>query len=338
MSNAVIPFDFSAPAPQRERRVSSINAEQIINRAGFPVISIKGKVFAIVKDNERKVLTRMIDDEPVAIPALSLTVIRANAKARVFYGKGYVEGESDGTKPLCFSHDGVAPDATVEEPQHSKCQLCPHAQWGTKVSQDGLGKGTACTVNTRLAVADPKAPETVYLLRVPAGSRTNFSDAVKIADSHGKDYNEVIMRIGFDQEAPSPKLTFRPTGLLSDEAFAKIEALYDDQTVRDIVGVPTVRVAQEVAQVQPKLAAPAKPAPLVVSEDELDDALGAAVAAVAPTPAPAAAPARRAPAKPVAARTPAPVEAPAPAPAKTASADAEGLLGELTSLLGASDD
>jgi len=331
--SAIIPFDFATPAAAvSRRRANSINADQIIGRAGFPVFSIKGKVFAIVKDNERRVLTRVIDDEEMPVQALSLTIVRANAKARVFYGKGYVEGDSDGAKPTCFSYDGVTPDATIDEPQHAKCQLCAHSQWGSKVSTDGgAGKGTACTVNTRLAVVDPKAPETVYLMRVPAGSRTNFSDAVKIADGHGKDYNEVVMRIGFDQEAPSPKLTFRPTGVLGDEAFAKIEALFDDPTVKDIVGVPSVRMAQEVAAVTTvapvtrQIAAPAKPAPLpvVVTDDEVETAL--------------AAPAKVVPAKvvPVKAK-PAPVKA-TPAASDSAS-DAAGLLSDLTSLIGATDD
>jgi hypothetical protein len=137
--------------------------------------------------------------------------------------------------------------------------MCPHSQWGTKLAADGLGKGTACTVNTRLAVADPKAPETPFLLRVPAGSRTNFSAAVQTADSHGKDYNEVVMRISFDQDAPSPKLIFKPNALLTDETFAKVEAMYDNQLVKDIVGVAVPRMAEEAEPAA--LPAPSKPAP-----------------------------------------------------------------------------
>ena len=71
----------------------------------------QGKTFAIVKDGERRVLTREIDDEQVPVASLTMTVVRANAKARVFYGKAYVEGDSDGAKPMCFSHDGAAPSA-----------------------------------------------------------------------------------------------------------------------------------------------------------------------------------------------------------------------------------
>lgn len=326
--SAIIPFDFAAPATRGSRRPNSINLDAMIASAGFPVISIKGKTFAIVKDGERRVLTREIDDEQVPVASLTMAVVRANARARVFYGKAYVEGDSEGAKPTCFSHDGQTPDAQAETPQSNNCQLCPHAQWGTKVSADGLGKGTACTVNTRLAVTDPKNPEVVYLLRVPAGSRTNFSDAVKLVDSHGKDYNEVQMRISFDQDAPSPKLVFKPTGILSDDTFAKIEMLSNDPTVRDIVGVPSLRVAQEVAPRVAALAAPVKTP--VVTDDEIQAPLAGPKAEEALAKV-------MAPARPRAAAVkPAPVAAPVKATAP--AADASGLLADLNSLLGASDD
>ena len=326
--SAIIPFDFSAPATRGARRPASINAEAIIPSSGFPVISIKGKTFAIIKGDERRVLTRMIDDEEVPVASMSLAVVRANAKSRVFYGKAYVEGDSDGAKPACFSHDGVQPDAQAESPQAKNCQLCPHAQWGSKVSQDGQGgKGTACTPNTRLAVADPKAPDTVYLLRVPAGSRASFSEAVKLADGHGKDYNEVLMKISFDQDAPSPKLVFKPTGLLAEETFAKIQAKYEDSVVMDIVGTPSVRMAEVAHVAQPALEAPKPKALAVVTEDELESVLAAP---------PAPAPAKKTTAA-AAKKTVAPTPAPAPS-TSAATADAASLLEGLASILGATDD
>lgn len=325
--SAIVPFDFSAPATRGSRRPNSINQTAILPAAGFPVLSIKGKVFALVKDGERRVLTRMIDDEEVPVSSMSLVVLRANIHARVFYGKAYVEGDSDGAKPMCFSHDGARPDAQAEAPQSKNCAMCPHSQWGTKLSADGQGKGTACTVNTRLAVADPKNPEQPILLRVPAGSRVNFSTAVKAADDHGKDYNEVVMRISFDQDAPSPKLVFKPNALLSDEAFAKVEAMYENSQVLDIVGNPSMRSAEEVEPVA--LPAPTKPKALpAMSEDDLDGVLS-------PPPAkPAAEPAKAAPAS----KRAAPKAAEPAKPAAPAPEAGNELLNELTSLLGSSDD
>lgn len=380
--SAIVPFNFAVPAVATARRVSKINQDVMTGGASFPVISIKGKVFTLIKDNERKVLTRAITDEDgnvehMPIAALSLVVARANSKSRVYYAGAYVEGDSDGAKPTCFSHDGLAPDANADKPQSNNCQICPHAVWGSKPAMPGMeAKGTACSVNTRIAVVDPKYPATAFLLRVPAGSRPAFNDAVKLADQHGKDYNQVVMKISFDNEAPSPKLKFQPVGFPSDEVQAKIDALFEAQVVRDIVGVAVPRAADEsvadvaggaAASARAETAAAAKRAQaelaaanakaeadfaaaaaikkaadataVLVSDDELGDALGSAFGgSVVETKSVAAA---KPPAKPRATKPP--VETPViPVTASGGPVidadDAAGLLSELGSLLGAKDD
>lgn len=331
---AIIPFDFSTPAVRGARRPTSINAEVMSAGANFPVISIKGKNFAIVKDGERQLLTRRVTAEDgtieeLPVTALSMAVVRANIKSRAFYAKGYTDGESDGQKPTCFSHDGVQPDAGAAEPQHSNCAACPHAAWGTKMSSDGTGKGTACSPRTRAAVASPTDLKTLYLLNIPIGSRPSFQDAVKKADTHGKDYNEVVMRISFDPEAPTPKLVFTPSGLLTDEAYATVQELVGSDLVMDIVGRPTLRQAQEAPQqalpaptrTTPQI--PAKTAATVVEEAEI-------ALAMEPTP-PKPTPARK--------TTPKPPVKTEPVTASNGAPEGMGaLLGELSSILGATDD
>lgn len=253
------------PAYLAQRKVlASINADLLPSGPSFPVMSIKGKVFALVKDGERKVLTRA-DDPDEVLQSVEMTVVRANSKSRVFYAKAYVEGsEGDAAKPDCYSSDGVAPAADARNPQAKKCSLCPHSVWGSKTT--GEGKGTACTVNTRLAVVDPHSLDSgvfePYLLRVPAGSRANFADAVKAADARGIPYNALVLKTGFDKEAPSPKLTFKLVGLLSDAAFETVSRAFEDETVKDIVGLGPVREHAE---------APASAA----SEADLEAALAA---------------------------------------------------------------
>jgi hypothetical protein len=358
---AIVPLTPGANLPaylQRRDVLSAINKEVLSNAAGFPVLSIKGKVFTLVKDGERKVLTRPEDPDEV-LQSITLTVVRANTKSRVFYAKSYVEGEDGAAaKPDCSSNDGIAPNADSRNPQAKKCQLCPHAVWGSKVSADGQGgKGTACTVNTRLAVIDPDQaaksdePE-AYLLRVPAGSRGNFGDVVKAAEARGIPYNALALKVGFDKEAPSPKLTFKLVGLVDDHTYGKLSAMYETDDIKAIVGLGAGKAADEhpdtaaqdanEADLDAALAAKAakdaigkaatpapkptpKPAAKAIDLDELDEAL----AAPAPTPAPAPAPKPKAKPKAEA--------APAPAPA-AASSSMDDLLGGLDELLGGGTD
>lgn len=321
MSN-IVPFaGGQLPAYLRNRTERSGVNKDVAVGASFPSLSIKGKVFTLVKDNERKLMTKP-DDPDEVLQHINLAVIRANTKARVYYDKGYVEGESDGARPACTSMDGVTPLANVPNQQAAKCNVCPHSVWGT--GNDGVG--TACTVNTRLAVADPDHLETAILLRVPAGSRKNFNDTVKAMDSRGVDYNQGVLKVGFDPTAPSPRLTFKPVGLLSDEAYAKVSEMYDSDVVRDIVGlndpVATGAPAQAVA-----LPPPDKPP---VDTDELDAALAAAAAAKAKANRPAEKPAVE---QAVAAVAKAKAEKP-----KALDTDMDSLLGDLDTLLGNPDD
>lgn len=357
---AIIPLSGGSKLPaylQNRKALATINAEVITGGAGFPVLSIKGKVFTLVKDGERKVLTRP-DDPDEVLQFINLTVVRANSKSRVFYAKAYVEGsEGDLGRPDCYSQDGVAPAADARDPQAKKCQACKHAVWGSKTSSDGQGsKGTACTVNTRLAVVDPdqilQSDEVdPYLLRVPAGSRSNFNDVVKAAEARGIPYNALALKVGFDKEAPSPKLTFKLVGLVDDPVYEKVQSLYETDEIKNIVGLGPMRDHHE----------PEAPAGNSATEDDLDAALAAKAAkqaaeatakakATKPAPKPEAsmddldalmagdskqetaapAPKPRTTAKP----TPEPEAAPAPA----AAGPNDDLLGDLDSLLASTDD
>ena len=57
---------------------------------GFPVISIKGKVFHIQRGDERELVTKTgTDDEPAS--ALEVVILSVNPnKSKVFYNSGFV--------------------------------------------------------------------------------------------------------------------------------------------------------------------------------------------------------------------------------------------------------
>ena len=333
-SNATLP----AYLAKRSDIVSAINRDVVSSGPNFPVLSIKGKVFTLVKDGQRKVLTRPDETgDEVAVQSLNVSVVRANTKARVFYAKAYSEEDSEGAKPDCYSSDGVAPASDARNPQAKKCATCQHAVWGSKAGADG--KGTACSVNTRLAITDPDKLEEPYLLRVPAGSRKDFAEVVKLAESRGVPYNALVLKVSFDMAAPAPKLMFKILGLLDEQQYAKASDYYEDETVKEIVGLSAPKPAVEdheestpavgADELDAALAAravtakasetaktkPAKPAPApVVDEDEIE-------AVVAP-PAPVV---EKPKAKPV-------------AKAKPAVEEGDDLLGDLDELLSSTDD
>jgi hypothetical protein len=238
MSN-IIPFDSgNLPAYLRGAEAAGINDDLTAHASsGFPVLSIKGKTFSVSRGGERTVLMNPKDPDSVA-SSLELVILKANkGTSKVFYAKGYVEG-SEATKPDCFSNEGTKPDASVEKPQSKSCAVCPKAQWGSKISDDGR-KGKACQDSVRIAVAAPDAINDPMLLRVPPASIKalgEFGDLLKKRGGGKLAYNMVVTRVGFVAEEASPKLTFKPVGMLSDEAYGLVKDTVQSDTVQSILG------------------------------------------------------------------------------------------------------
>lgn len=285
MSN-IIPFE-SGKLPSYLANVdrSQLNSDLSSHAGGgFPVISIKGKVFAVVRDGERKVLPNPKDPDSPAT-AIDVVILKANkGTSKVFYAKGYTEG-SEGMKPTCFSNNGVKPDASVEAAQSKTCATCKWNQWGSKIGENG-SKGKACQDSVRMAVATPNQINEPYLLRIPPASIRALGEYGQMLDKRNVAYSMVVTKIGFDMEAPTPKLTFKPVGLIDEGTFHEVQNVVASDTVAQILGqasvtpdqVPAETVAHEaeveaaheaVKEPAPKKAA-AKPAPKVEVAKDLD--------------------------------------------------------------------
>lgn len=307
MSN-IIPFEAGkVPAYLKALNAADLNTDLTSHAGtGFPVISIKGKTWAVVRDGERSVLTKTVDGEEIPVPSIDVVIIKANkGTSKVFYMKGYQEG-AENQKPDCFSNNGTHPDASVEKPQAKSCAVCPHNQWGSKVGDNG-GKGKSCSDSVRLAVAQPDLLNDPYLLRVPPASIKPLGEYGKALAKRGVPYTAVVTKLGFEMDSPTPKLTFRATGFLSDAAYAQAQevaagdivtailgsdgavAAEPDEATADLKGEPpkaaapaeTPRPAAPKAAAKPKAvvaeepaeapAAPAKPKPVVATEVEVPD-------------------------------------------------------------------
>lgn len=294
MSN-LIPFENTGALMEvpdyLKAKATVVNAE-IYTAPSFPVLSIKGKVFTIVRSGDKKVLTHPNDDD-LPIQSINVVAVRANTAGRTFYADKYDSEHSDGAVPTCFSNDGVAPDDQSKEKQSKACATCPHAVWGTKDTESG--KGTACSPVTRLAITDPDMRAEVMLVRVPPASRKAFAAVVDIAKQRGVPYNAIALKMAFVRDEATPKLSFTPIGFLSQDVYAKVEEAFDTQIVKDIVGhvEKAAKVEAEVDVSEAELAAaingPTKAAAKAqepAAEPAFD--LGAAVADVGTDEAPAA--------------------------------------------------
>lgn len=306
MSN-LIPFD-SAKLPASIAKAFSISFDDFSTgqKGGFPVISIKGKVFHIKRGDEKTLVTKPDSDgEPAA--SLEVIVLKTHpGVAKTYYSKGFSEGSVE--KPDCYSNDGTAPAADAQSPQAKNCAACPHNRWGSKITEDGK-KGKSCADVKRLAVAPAGQINDPMLLRVPAASLKTWDQYVDLLKKRGVPPPAVVTKVGFDYTVAHPALTFKPVGFIDEAMAVEVKEVLDTDVVQNIIGGAPTAAEVDNGDDAPKAAA--KPAPV---EEETP----------APAPKKSAKPAavveeaEAAPKAKVKVEAEAEEEAPAPAPKKAA--------------------
>lgn len=267
----IIPFE-SAKLPAHLKAAGLVSNLSAGVGGGFPVVSIKGKVFTLKRGDEKTLITRPGDDEPAG--SIEVVIIDAGPEAgktaKVYYGKTFVEG--DDSKPLCYSNNSESPEADSVEPQAKKCALCPHNQWGSKVSDDGK-KGRACSESKRLAIAQTGAIGDPMLIRVPAASLKALTQYDKLLATRGVAPQAVVTKIGFDYTVAHPSLTFKPVGFLDENTFNEVLETMQSDVVKQITGISPVQhdefetAATEAPKVEKAADKPKKSAPVVDGDD-----------------------------------------------------------------------
>jgi len=251
----IIPFNSSLPAYLSKVKLTNSALTANVGGGGFPVLSIKGKVFTIVRGDEKQVVKRPDDGTPAG--AIDVVIISANPNlSKVYYNKSYEEGSQD--KPDCYSNDGISPAADAASPQSKTCAACKHNVWGTGQN----GKGRKCGDHRRLAVAPAGLLNDPMLLRIPPATLKVLAEYGDMLGKRGVPFPAVVTRISFDPGESSPKLQFSPQGLLPEAQFAAVAAEQDSDIVQQIIGVSE---SSEVAAPAPK--------PSAVSKQELVQAL-----------------------------------------------------------------
>lgn len=292
MSN-LVPFESGNVPAHIARRFADVGTNNDlaanVGGGGFPVISYKGKVWHVVRGDERTLVANE-DGDPKS--SIEVVILKANPNlSKIYYQSGYEEGSS--AKPTCYSNDGQGPARDAAEPQASKCAICPHNAWGSRVTENGA-KGKACSDSRRLAVAPIGDLENPMLLRIPAATLKELTAYAELLNRRRAPYQAVVTKIGFDHTVAHQKLTFKPLRWLTDEEADLVAEVTEREVIRNIVGLeadldlegaPPARFVEQPAQV----AAPVAPKPVkkpVAKYEATEDDIDAVLAPPPPPPAP----------------------------------------------------
>lgn len=238
---------------------------------GYPVMSIKGKTFSVVRNGDSTMLTK-VDQDGDTVPASSIDVVIVAAAqnfSKVFYASGYTEGSKD--KPTCHSEDGQAPAPDAADKQAKKCAACKHNAFGSGAN----GKGKACSDTLRIAIAAPDALNDPLLLRVPPASLKHIAAYATDCTKRGAPLGACLTRLRFDPEEATPRLLFKFRDYVTAEQFAEVEAQAESDLVRNIIGGSIIEAVETEGDDDNTPAVAAKPTKgankVTLSDDDDED-------------------------------------------------------------------
>jgi hypothetical protein len=210
-------------------------------QTSFAILGYRGKVWRMKYQGNEQDLMRVVDGVEEPVPSVAVILVRAaSGLSKNWYEKGYVEGSNEA--PDCYSVNGINPEPTSPKRQSPVCATCPHNQFGSRVSADGTGRGKACGDSKRIVIVpegdiDNEDNGGPMLLRIPAASLGDLGKYALELERAGYPYMGVSTRLYFDSAQAYPKILMKAVRPLTDEQFAKIEALYEDpRTLRILDG------------------------------------------------------------------------------------------------------
>lgn len=264
-----------------------------------PSLSPQGKVWTISLEGQKTKLEKRDNDGEVVPVGVFKGVILEFAQRR---GRAYYEGAYDPDKesaPLCWSADGIEPNANAPQLQAKKCADCPKAVKGSKVTEQGKAV-TACSQHRMLALV-PAAKLDFTPLRLKIAITSDFdkqSTGAAANTQQGwfafqqyRDYlvsvgvkhtAEVVTKMKFDANAAYPKILFAADRWLTPEELATVGPLTKDPAVLALLsdtwtpagpdGVKTEETSSEdaIPQTAPQAATQAA---ATADEDDGDDVI-----------------------------------------------------------------
>lgn len=292
MTTDIIPFDHKGQAELPAHLAAAFGEnDNIVARQTINQLSYRGKVFRRVVDGEETIVTKTDPDtqDKVPVQIIQIVILDHNKnRSRAYYEGAYEEGKN--AAPLCFSGDGVKPDASVKDPCAPTCATCPKSVKGSKITEAGK-QATACAPYKRMAVVPAglllKGGHVPLLLRI---AQTSVWDANNPEESQGwyawdqyvdmlrargvKHTAMVETRMKFDATTAYPKLRFSAARYLAqDEVAAVVKQidtdkaaiegiLFGKQSEDGMTGIPAAGTPASAPAADPK---PATPDPAVAA-------------------------------------------------------------------------
>lgn len=218
-------------------------------KGGTPQLSIRGKLFRIIKDGEETIMRKHDPETGEDAPRSMINIVVINQGERG--ARAYYEGEYDSSNtkgPDCFSLDGKVPSLDAVNKQSDTCASCPQAVKGSKMTPSGY-KTTACALQRRLAIVPSGNLDFDPLLLRLASTSAWDPDGKANAEkswyawqqycdflfSKGVRHTaQVVTSVKFD-DTEYPKLLFKPNRLLSQEEAAAIGPRMKSDEVMEIL-------------------------------------------------------------------------------------------------------
>ena len=294
----------------------------IQDRLTVPSLGVTGKVWTISLNGEKTQMMRRSPDGDVE-PAQTVRVVILDAAPR--RGRAYYPGAFDSNKPgapECWSDDGIAPPATVPEPQSKTCATCPRAVKGSQITDNGKSVA-ACSTHLMLAVVPANrldhpalrlklAITSIWDKQSPdlaAQQWFAFDNFKEFLRSNGVTHTATIVtKMKFDPGTAYPKVIFSPDRWLTDEELDMVEPRVGSDEVSGLISGTWTPAGVDGKQIEaPKAAAvpAAKPVPSADPDDDGEEIPTGTNAKGEKVTMPAAEPVRRSPGRPAKAAEPA---------------------------------
>jgi hypothetical protein len=255
MTQELTAFDPKAGVPAHVANFFGEEGSNIQDRATVPSLSPQGKVWTLSLDGQKTRLEKRDSDGEVVPVSVMKVVILDYAKRR---GRTYYEGAYDPDKesaPICWSDDGITPDATVPDEVKStktsfKCDTCPLAAKGSKVTDQGKAIA-ACSQHRMLAVV-PANKLDFTPLRLKIAMTSDWDKQSPDAEAQGwyafsnyTDYLKaknvqhtaaVVTKMKFDTSAAFPKIFFAAERWLDASELATVAPITKSEEVQKLLG------------------------------------------------------------------------------------------------------